>query len=96
MVKSVTKRDLTGFHGCGSPSDDPQAFRGNTRDVTNIAFTSYAATQFQFPGRRRRVITNSYDLLYRRTSVADSGPSNIAEWDFFGPSRWRGSNWATA
>ena len=45
--------------------EDSQAFDGNTRNVTNTAFTSYPATQFQFPNGR--LIDKSFDLLYRRT-----------------------------
>jgi RHS repeat-associated protein len=39
----------------------------------------------QFPNGRK--IDNTYDLIYRRTDVADNGGSTLAAWHFFGPSR---------
>ena len=57
--------------------------------MTNTAFTSYPVSQFTFPNGR--LIDNTYDLLYRRTSVVEaaarrpsppgssSGPSRVAE-----------------
>ncbi len=66
--------------------EEAQLYQGNTRYVTNTAFTSYPATQFQFPNNR--LIDDAFDLLYRRTSVGDDGVSpSIATWNFFGPSR---------
>src|SRR5271156_3518585 len=58
----------------------------NTRNVTNTAFISYPATQVTYPNGR--AVDNVYDALYRRTQVLeDSDSSNIASWQFFGPSR---------
>jgi hypothetical protein len=71
--------------------EDSQSFGGNTRDVTNSAFTSYPVTQFTFPqpaSGSARQITNAYDLLYRRQQVKETtGGANIALWDFAGPAR---------
>ena len=65
--------------------EDAQFFQGNTRYVTNTAFTSYPATGFTFP--TGRLVDTAFDLLYRRTSLAehtDPTPA-IAAWAFFGP-----------
>jgi hypothetical protein len=71
--------------------EESQSFGGNTRNVTNMAFQSYPVTQFQFPdigSTAGRIITNAYDLLYRRTNInEDDGDTSIAAWNFFGPSR---------
>ena len=72
-----------------------------TRNATNHAFTSLPATGFTFPQGRQ--IWNTYDLLYRRTQVANVGGAGsagagessssssaddlIAAWEFFGPGR---------
>ncbi|QNN23312.1 hypothetical protein HED60_13850 [Planctomycetales bacterium ZRK34] len=66
--------------------EDSQTYGGNTRDVTNTAFTSYPVTTFTFPNNRQT--SNTYDDLYRRTLVEEtSGGGDIASWQFFGPSR---------
>ena len=72
------------FDSLGRVIEDSQIFGGNTRNVTHNAFTSAPATGLTYPNNR--AITLGYDSLYRRTSVADGG-GNIAEWDYFGPSR---------
>jgi RHS repeat-associated protein len=65
--------------------EDSQSYTGGTRNVTTTAFASHPISQLQFPNGRK--IDNTYDLLYRRTDVADNGGSTIASWQFFGPSR---------
>lgn len=65
--------------------EEAQIYSGDSRYVTHDQWTSYPATGFTFPNGRH--ITNSYDLLYRRTNVGDTGGSNIAAWKFFGPQR---------
>jgi RHS repeat-associated protein len=65
--------------------EDSQTYTGSARNVTTTAFASHPISQLQFPNGRK--IDNTYDLLYRRTDVADSGGSTIASWQFFGPSR---------
>ncbi len=65
--------------------EDSQTFGGNTRNVTNEKFTSFPMTQFAFPNGRQT--TNTFDALYRRTEVANTGGSSIAKWQFFGQSR---------
>jgi RHS repeat-associated protein len=57
-----------------------------TRNVTNSAFTSYPVTTSTLADGRQ--LTHVYDLLYRRSQVQEtSGATNIAAWQFFGPSR---------
>jgi RHS repeat-associated protein len=66
--------------------EESQSFGGNTRNVTNTAFQSYPVSQFAFANGR--LIDFLYDLLYRRTNInEDDGDTNIAAWEFFGPSR---------
>jgi hypothetical protein len=68
--------------------EESQSYTGvaTARNVTNSAFTSYPATGFTFP--EGRVLSNSYDALYRRTLVHDVTNSvDVAKWQFFGPSR---------
>ena len=66
--------------------EESQAYQGNTRNVTNAAFTSVPVTGFTFPDDRQ--LTNGYDPLYRRTQVQEtSGATNIASWQFFGAER---------
>ena len=66
--------------------EESQTYQGNTRNITNAAFTSVPVTGFTFPNDRQ--LTNVYDLLYRRTQVQEtSDSSNIASWQFFGPER---------
>lgn len=65
--------------------EEAQVYGGDSRYVTHDQWTSYSATGFTFPNGRH--ITNSFDALYRRTNVGDTGGSNIASWKFFGPSR---------
>jgi hypothetical protein len=65
--------------------EDSQSYTGGTRNVTTTALASHPISQLQFPNGRK--IDNTYDLLYRRTDVADNGGSTIATWQFFGPSR---------
>ncbi len=65
--------------------EDSQTYTGGTRNVTMTDFDSHVISQLQFPNNRK--IDNTYDLLYRRTDVADNGGSTIASWQFFGPSR---------
>ncbi len=65
--------------------EDSQAYTGGTRNVTTTGFSSHPISQLQFPNNRK--IDNTYDLLYRRTDVSDTGGSSIAAWQFFGPSR---------
>jgi YD repeat-containing protein len=76
------------YDSLGRVLEDAQAYGGLTpRYVTNSAFTSYPVSGFTFP--TVRVITSSYDLLYRRTLAHDTTGSgyDIATWNFFGPSR---------
>lgn len=66
--------------------EDRQGYGAITRYVSNTAFSSYPVTTFTFPNNRQ--ISNTYDLLYRRTLVKEtSGGANITSWQFFGPSR---------
>ncbi len=66
--------------------EEEQAYGGNTRYVTNNAFTSLPVSQFTFPNARQ--INNSLDKLYRRQQVIEQATSAvIASWQFFGPSR---------
>ncbi len=66
--------------------EEAQAFGGNTRYVTNDAFTSLAVSQFTFPNARQ--INNSLDKLYRRQQIIEAATSAvIATWQFFGPQR---------
>ena len=64
--------------------EEAQSYSGDTRYVTHDQWTSYPATGFIFPNGRR--ITNSFDVLYRRTNVGDTGGSAICNWQFFGAS----------
>ncbi len=66
--------------------EDAQTYAGHARYVTNTAFKSYPVSEFTFPSGRQ--VTNSYDLLYRRTLAYDeTGAYDIASWSFFGPAR---------
>jgi YD repeat-containing protein len=65
--------------------EDSQTYTGGTRNVTTTGLASHPISQLQFPNGRK--IDNSYDLLYRRTDVADNGGGTIVAWRFFGPSR---------
>ena len=67
--------------------EDSQTFGGNTRNATNSEFNSHPASEFTYPDGR--TIENTFDLLYRRTKVHDpaGAGTDIAEWEFFGPSR---------
>ena len=54
--------------------------------MTNTAFKSYPVSGFTFPSGR--VMTNSFDSLYRRTLAHDTTSSyDIAAWQFIGPGR---------
>ncbi len=79
------------YDSLGRVLEDAQAYGSNTRFVTNSAFTSYPASEFTFPTPNTggaRKISNTYDLLYRRTLAHDeAGAYDIAAWNFFGPSR---------
>jgi hypothetical protein len=56
------------------------------RYVTNTAFTSMPATQFEYPNDR--LVNNSFDKLYRRQQIIEAATSAvIASWQYFGPSR---------
>ncbi|MBI1374571.1 MAG: hypothetical protein GC159_17780 [Phycisphaera sp.] len=82
----VTNATVQMFYDSASRAiEDSQTYLGNTRNVTNDAFESYPVTEVTFPNGRQTA--NTYDLLYRRTDVAESGGSSIASWQFFGPSR---------
>ncbi len=75
--------------------EESQAYQGNTRSVTNAAFTSSPLTGFTFPNGRQ--LANTYDVLYRRTVVFDvTNTEYVAVWSFFGPQRvaevWLGSS----
>ncbi|MHB1769419.1 MAG: hypothetical protein ACYCUV_16385 [Phycisphaerae bacterium] len=66
--------------------EEAQAYGGNTRYVTNGAFTSLPVSQFTFPNARQ--INKSFDKLYRRQQIIEAATSAvIASWQFFGPSR---------
>ncbi len=82
-----TNADVTlVYDSLGRTLEDSQAYAGHVRNATNTAFTSHPISRFTFPNGR--VITNVYDLLYRRSQVLEtSDASNIAAWQFFGSSR---------
>ncbi len=66
--------------------EEAQAYGGNSRYVTNDAFTSLPVSQFTFPNARQ--INSSYDALYRRQQIIEAATSAvIASWQFFGPQR---------
>lgn len=70
----------------GRICEDTQIFQGNSRSTTYTEFTSLVPTVFTYPNNRQTI--DSYDLLYRRTQVSEStGGSNIARWEYFGPTR---------
>ncbi len=66
--------------------EEAQAYGGNTRFVTNDAFTSLPVSQFTYPNSRQ--VNNSFDKLYRRQQIIEAATSAvIATWQYFGPSR---------
>ncbi len=66
--------------------EEAQTYGGNTRYVTNIAFTSTPGTQFDYPNNR--LVNSSYDVLYRRNQLIEQATSAvIAAWQFYGPNR---------
>ena len=74
------------FDSIGRTIEEEQAYGGNTRYVTNDAFTSLAVSQFTFPNSRQ--INNSFDNLYRRQLIVEAATSAvIASWQYFGPQR---------
>ncbi len=84
---SSTNADVTlVYDSLSRVLEESHGFGGNTRNVTHAAFTSTPVSGFTFPQGRQ--LTNTYDVLYRRTLVEDVTNSvNIAAWQFFGPSR---------
>ena len=74
------------YDSIGRTVEEAQSFGGNTRYVTNNAFTSLPVSQFTFPNARQ--INNTFDQLYRRQQVIEQSTSAvIASWQFFGPNR---------
>ncbi len=74
------------YDSIGRTVEEAQSFGGNTRYVTNTAFTSLPVSQFTFPNARQ--INNTFDQLYRRQQVIEQSTSAvIASWQFFGPNR---------
>ncbi len=66
--------------------EEEQLYGGNTRYVTNNAFTSLPVSQFTFPNARQ--VNSGYDALYRRQQIIEAATSAvIASWQFFGPQR---------
>ncbi len=66
--------------------EEAQAYGGNTRYITNNAFTSLPVSQLTFPNARQ--INNGYDTLYRRQQIIEAATAAvIAAWQYFGPSR---------
>ena len=95
LNRSTLARDTVGttnadvtlvYDSIGRTVEEAQVYGGNTRYVTNTAFTSIPATQFEYPDTR--LVNNSYDALYRRQEVIEQATSAvIAAWQFFGPDR---------
>jgi len=95
LAQSTFARDTVGttnadvtlvYDSIGRTVEEAQAYGGNTRYVTNTAFTSTPASQFTFPSNRQ--VRSSFDLLYRRQQVLEqSTGAVIANWQYFGPNR---------
>ena len=88
---AVNAKVTLAYDSIGRLLEESQVYQGNTRNVTNTAFTSYPASQFTFPNPTTgspRQIGNTYDLLYRRKLAHDeTGDYDIASSQFFGPAR---------
>jgi RHS repeat-associated protein len=69
-----------------SIEESPITLGTGSRYVTNTAFTSMPATQFEYPNNR--LVNSNYDALYRRRQVIEAATSAvIATWQFYGPGR---------
>jgi RHS repeat-associated protein len=74
------------FDSLGRMLEDNQFYLIFSRSVTHTAFISLPVQQLTYPDGRQT--SNTYDALYRRTDVRDTGAgSAIATWQFYGPSR---------
>jgi len=68
------------------PSSRSPILADTNRYVTNTAFTSIPATQFEYPNSR--LVNSNYDFVYRRKQIIEQATSVvIASWQYFGPSR---------
>ncbi len=69
-----------------SPFSRSPILADTNRYVTNTAFTSIPATQFEYPNNR--LVNSNYDVLYRRKQIIEQATSSvIATWQFYGPGR---------
>ncbi len=74
------------YDSIGRTVEEVQTYSGNTRYVTNDAFTSLPVSQFTYPNSRQ--INNSFDNLYRRQLIVEAATSAvIASWQYFGANR---------
>jgi len=69
-----------------SIEESPITLGTGSRYVTNTAFTSMPATQFEYPNNR--LVNSNYDVLYRRKQVIEQATGAVvAAWQFYGPGR---------
>ena len=74
------------YDSIGRTVEEVQTYGGNTRYVTNDAFTSLPVSQFTYPNSRQ--VNNSFDKLYRRQQVIEAATrAVIASWQYFGANR---------
>jgi hypothetical protein len=72
------------FDSLGRVAEETQSVNTSTYVcTTHSQFFSWVVQQLTYPDGRQT--SNSYDLLYRRTNVSESGGSSIATWTFAGP-----------
>jgi RHS repeat-associated protein len=72
------------FDSLGRVAEETQSVNTSTYIcTTHSQFFSFVVQQLTYPNGRQD--NNSYDLLYRRTNVTESGVGSIATWTFAGP-----------
>ncbi len=95
LNRSTLNQDITSggtalvtffYDSLGTSIEEAPTTLGTSRYVTNTAFTSVPATQFEYPNNR--LVNSNYDVLYRRKQIIEQATSVvIASWQFFGPGR---------
>jgi len=95
LNRPTLNQDITGagtvlvtffYDSLGRSIEEAPTTLGTSRYVTNTAFTSVPATQFEYPNDR--LVDSSFDKLYRRQQIIEQATSVvIASWQFFGPGR---------
>ena len=93
LNRPTLNQDITGggtvlvtffYDSLGRSIEEAPTTLGASRYVTNTAFTSVPATQFEYPNDR--LVDSNYDVLYRRKQIIEQATSVvIASWQYFGP-----------